>query len=297
MKYFSFKTILSLSLFACTATYAQQETIDTAAFRKIRNAELNSSQIPQIAHYLTDVSGPRLTNSPGYKRAATWAVETMKKWGLTNAKMEPWGEFGKQWEVQDFSISMRAPYMQSVRAYPGPWSANTKGLQQGQVMLLTPANAMDTAYLASHAADFKGKFVLVTGVAASSAERFEPSATRLADTALANLKDAYMIDKSTIQMYKGYFKIFAKVDELLKSSGALAYITTGSNNHNGTVVVQGYGGYKTTQSNHVGRRRAKNKKAHPIRPQSRIGFKYQRQPHNRRYQRLQRGCRNSWHRC
>jgi carboxypeptidase Q len=251
MKYVSFKIPLALGLFACTAAYAQQETVDTAAFRKIRNAELNSSQIPQIAHYLTDVSGPRLTNSPGYKRAATWAVETMKKWGLANAKMEPWGEFGKQWEVQDFSISMRAPYAQSVRAYPNPWSANTNGLQQGQVILLTPAHAMDTAYLAGHAADFKGKFVLVTGGAATGAERFEPSATRLTDSALANLKDAYMIDKSMIDMYKGYFKIFAKVDELLKSSGALAYITTGSNNHNGTVVVQARGGYQANAAETV----------------------------------------------
>ena len=78
--------------------YAQGEMVDTSVFQRIRMAELNSSQIPMIAHYLTDVSGSRLTNSPGFKRAGTWAIESMKKWGLQNASFEPWGEYVEDWK-------------------------------------------------------------------------------------------------------------------------------------------------------------------------------------------------------
>src|SRR5438067_1260699 len=101
MKYLSLKLSVAACLFSSAGAFAQSP--DTVVFNRIRKAELSSSQIPKIAHYLTDVAGPRLTASPGYKRAATWAVETMAKWGLTNAKLEPWGDFGKQWDLHEFS--------------------------------------------------------------------------------------------------------------------------------------------------------------------------------------------------
>src|ERR1700760_2135075 len=125
------KLLLSGLMAFGTAAYAQNEHVDAAAFNKIRNAELSNSHIPFIAHYLTDVAGPRLTNSPGYRRAAHWAIDIMQQWGLVNAKMEPWGEFGKQWELQDFSLTMRLPYPQPLRAYAEPWSASTNGTVTG----------------------------------------------------------------------------------------------------------------------------------------------------------------------
>src|SRR6202000_2481190 len=124
-------------MFISTGIYAQQENIDTAVFNKIRKAELENSHVAQIAHYLTDVSGPRLTNSPGFNRAGKWAVETMTKWGMVNAALEPWGEFGKQWELQDFSMYMILPYRQPLRAYAEPWSSSTNGVVQGQVVIVS----------------------------------------------------------------------------------------------------------------------------------------------------------------
>ncbi|XHR92360.1 hypothetical protein ACFJIV_18575 [Mucilaginibacter sp. UC70_90] len=93
MKYIKRNFIFGALLLAGTGSYAQQEVIDTAAFSRIRKAELSSSQIPQIAHYLTDVSGPRLTNSPGYARAASWAVATMKKSGNDQCRYRALGHF------------------------------------------------------------------------------------------------------------------------------------------------------------------------------------------------------------
>ncbi|HVW96266.1 MAG TPA: M20/M25/M40 family metallo-hydrolase [Mucilaginibacter sp.] len=250
MKNYYFKSILTVLLLAGANLYAQ-ENVDTAAFGRIRRAEMTNSHIPTIAHYITDVAGPRLTNSPGYKRAGTWAVETMKKWGMVNTAMEPWGDFGKGWEIQDFSISLRAPYSQSITAYPEPWTGNTPGEIHGEVVVLPSAHSMDTAYIIKHAAEFKGKFVLVAGNPPSYDEDFKPSAERLADTALANMKDTYMLSRAVLEGYLKYFKTIARVPELIKDAGALAIITSGNQNRNGTVFVQGLIGYKTNSEQSV----------------------------------------------
>jgi carboxypeptidase Q len=243
MKYLTLKLSVAACLLSSAGAFAQAP--DTAIFGRIRRAELSSSQIPQIAHYLTDVAGARLTASPGYKRAATWAIETMTKWGLTNAKMEPWGDFGKQWELQDFSIIMKTPYVQPVMAYPNPWSASTNGVQQGQVTVITPAQAMDTTYITQHVNDFKGKFILIAGNGGQSKDvNFKPLAERLTDDELANLKDNYMVTRAQMAQYAVYFKTISRVDVLLKKSGALGLIGGSSKNNNGTVFVQGFAEHK-----------------------------------------------------
>ena len=61
---------------------------------KIKDEAKNHSQVAMIAHNLTDVCGPRLTNSPGYNRA-DWVTDICKQWGLANAGREAWGEFGR----------------------------------------------------------------------------------------------------------------------------------------------------------------------------------------------------------
>jgi carboxypeptidase Q len=244
MKYLTLKLAFAASLFSCTGAFAQQP--DTAVFSRIRKAEMSSSQITEIAHYLTDVSGGRLTASPGYKRAATWAVETMKKWGLKNAAIEPWGDFGKQWDLQDFSIIMKVPYIQPVVAYPNPWSSSTNGLQQGQVTVITPAQAMDTVYLAQHSGDFKGKFILVAGGKINKNVNFKAPAARLTDEELANMKDTYMVTRAQIESFGAYFKIFATADKLLKQSGALGIINASTQNNNGAIFVQENSAHKLT---------------------------------------------------
>ena len=241
---FTFSVILGALISA--PAFAQHETADTAAFRLIRNAEMQNSHVPEIAHYLTDVSGSRLTGSPGYHRAGNWAVSTLKKWGLANAAMEPWGEFGKQWEAEDCSLVMNTPYKQRLRVYAQPWSPSSAGTLQGQVWLLTGQQYSDTAYLKKHMADMKGKFVLITNGPANLKASFTPSAERLADTALTNLKDSYMVKHEVIERFKKLATIYPYIDGLLKSSGALALIEGGGRNVNGTVFVQAYYGYKTS---------------------------------------------------
>ena len=50
-----------------------QEKVDIDAINTIKKEGLDNSKVMDIAFHLTDVSGSRLTNSPGYFRAANWA--------------------------------------------------------------------------------------------------------------------------------------------------------------------------------------------------------------------------------
>src|SRR3954464_14528096 len=86
-----------------------QETVNPAIVQKIREEGLNHSKVMETAFYLTDVAGPRLSGSPGLKRAQDWAVNQLKSWGLVNSKLEPWGKFGKGWEVQKNYAAITVP--------------------------------------------------------------------------------------------------------------------------------------------------------------------------------------------
>ncbi|HZI51652.1 MAG TPA: peptidase M28, partial [Terriglobia bacterium] len=84
----------------------QQERVDLSAMEKIRAEGLERSKVMETASYLTDVFGPRLTNSPNIKAAADWTVKTMKEWGLTKVGLETWGPFGRGWSNERTYVSM-----------------------------------------------------------------------------------------------------------------------------------------------------------------------------------------------
>src|ERR1700709_617531 len=111
-----------------------QEPVDQAAVQKIRDEGLNHSKVMDTAFSLTDVAGPRLAGSPGLKRAQNWAVNQLKSWGLANAKLEPWGKFGKGWEVQKNYAAIPLPYYQAIIAIPKAWMPGTNGLIKGDVV-------------------------------------------------------------------------------------------------------------------------------------------------------------------
>jgi carboxypeptidase Q len=70
MKNSSFNLIFCIIL-AANAMCNAQEKPDTAINSQIKNAELRNSHIPEMGNFLTDVCGPRLTNSPGFYCAAS----------------------------------------------------------------------------------------------------------------------------------------------------------------------------------------------------------------------------------
>ena len=116
------------------------------AVAKFKDEGMNRSQAMATMRYLTDVIGARLTNSPNQRRASQWTKEQFAKWGLANAAVDPWGEFGRGWELKRFAASVQTPteYM-AFRAYPKAWSPSTAGAITGDVVFLEATNEDELA--------------------------------------------------------------------------------------------------------------------------------------------------------
>jgi carboxypeptidase Q len=148
---------------------------DPAAMAKIRKEGFENSKVTQIAHQLTDVTGPRLTNSPGFKRAADWSVKQLTEWGLKNAQLQEWGEFGKGWQVEKSYLAMTKPYYMPFIAIPKAWTASTNGAVSGEVVVVNIQNEDDLKKYES--GNLKGKIVLVKGTSDTD-PTFKPDAVR-----------------------------------------------------------------------------------------------------------------------
>ncbi|MBU9936803.1 MAG: M20/M25/M40 family metallo-hydrolase [Ferruginibacter sp.] len=128
---------------------------------KIRKEGLLNSKVMEIAFHLTDGSGPRLTNSPGFLRAANWAKDELTKMGLVNATLEPWGDFGQGWEQSRCYVAMTAPYYAPIIAIPRAWTGSTPGKKtiSSEVVLI---RAKDSAELfQKYSGKLKDKIVMV----------------------------------------------------------------------------------------------------------------------------------------
>ena len=101
--------VVAALVLATPALVGQTEPVDLQAVYKIKDEGLQRSKVMEIASYLTDVYGPRLTGSPDIRRAGEWAVKELQSWGLANVKLEPWTGFGRGWTNERFSAHMTAP--------------------------------------------------------------------------------------------------------------------------------------------------------------------------------------------
>src|SRR6266540_2007864 len=144
---------------ATASAVAVADTVDYDAMYKIKEEATTHSALMQTFSYLTDVNGPRLTNSPGMHAAAEWAKKQLTDWGLTNPHFEKWGPFGRGWENQRFSAMMTAPQPFILQGYPKAWTPGTNGAVTAEVVLATLNTPED---LDKVKGTLKGKIVLLT---------------------------------------------------------------------------------------------------------------------------------------
>ncbi|MCA1650940.1 MAG: hypothetical protein LC753_11905 [Acidobacteria bacterium] len=85
-----------------------QEKLDLDAIYRIKEEGLQRSKVMEIMSWLTDVYGPRLTNSPGYRKSGDWAVKEMTSWGLADVRLEPFA-FGRGWSNDKFYAMVTTP--------------------------------------------------------------------------------------------------------------------------------------------------------------------------------------------
>lgn len=153
---------------------------------RIKDEGLNRSQVMQTLSYLSDVIGPRLTASPGMKRANVWTRDQLTQWGLENAHLEAWGPFGRGWTLKRFSAQVSEPLDIPLIAYPKAWSPGTNGPFTGPVVYF---DAKDEADLQRFKGKLKGAIVLTSTMRDVKA-RFEPLGTRRDERNLLTLADA-----------------------------------------------------------------------------------------------------------
>jgi hypothetical protein len=220
--------------------FSQEESTDTAMIAKIREEGMNHSQVKWIAHQITDIAGSRLTNSPGYHRAADWIKGLLQQWGLVNVKLEPWGEFGYGWSVERSYAAMKSPYYANFISYPSPWSGGTDGLKESSVFLI---EKMDSAYITQHADQIKGHIVIALRSDSVVDPNFKADASRYSDSALEHMTDQYMISRQMINMFLPQLIKMVKIRNLLFSTGALALLEMSDEAGDGAVFVDGFGGY------------------------------------------------------
>lgn len=155
------------------------------ALETIRAAALQGSQVMEVAEYLTDVYGPRLTGSPNFSAAGEYAVRKLTEWDLVNAALEPWGPFGRGWSNERFYAHVVAPQAFPIVGYPKAWTPGTKGLVRAEAVMAVIEEESDFERFRGK---LRGKLVL-TSPAPEIRVRFSATAVRHDDDDLAELEE------------------------------------------------------------------------------------------------------------
>jgi hypothetical protein len=179
-----------IGVIALTGVLAQ-EAVNLDVVHRIRQEALQNSRVMDHLFYLTDVYGPRLANSPGYFRAATWVVSQMQSWGI-DAKLDPWGPFGRGWEYTHFSVDMVEPSPASFIGVPLAWTPGTSGAVTGEAIVAVIANDAD---IARYRGKLKDKIVFL-GTGRELTMRTTPPGSRYTDQQLAEIAAAAVAGRS-----------------------------------------------------------------------------------------------------
>jgi hypothetical protein len=148
-------------LLAAAAAIAKTQTfpVDDPVMKNLYAEAMDSTQLPQLAHELLDVIGPRLTGSPGMIRAHTWALEKCRAWGI-EAKNEQYGTW-RGWERGTTHVDLLSPRVRSLEGTMLAWSPGTKrGGITGELIIL--ADTPDSAAFQRWLPSVRGKFVLLS---------------------------------------------------------------------------------------------------------------------------------------
>jgi hypothetical protein len=227
---------------------AQQPSIDKVdydAIYKIKDEGFQRSRVMELTSWMTDVYGPRLTNSPGFKKAGEWAVKEMQSWGLANVRLEPFGPFGRGWTNDKFYMMATTPGGSfPVIGMSTAWTPGTNGLVTADVVHAVIETDED---IAKFKGQLKGKVVLTTVMPA-----VEPAWTALATRYTEQeLRD---LERETDSAARGRGgraggpafgrgggapNFAQRRTQFFKDEGVIATVTTSARSNGGTVFLGG----------------------------------------------------------
>ena len=179
---------ICLLIFLMTFQLSAQEAVHEDLNKIIRQHGMEKSQVMDIASWLCDIYGPRLTGSPMLDKATEWGVKTLKDWGMENVHTEEWGPFGRGWELTHFEMHALSPNYFPIIAYPKAWSPSTNGPIKGEVVYMEVEEEAD---FEKYRGKLKGKFVMIDTIRVVE-EKFEAHASRYDATSLLKMANAPM---------------------------------------------------------------------------------------------------------
>jgi hypothetical protein len=119
--------ITAVCTLATSSGLQAQEPVDRAMIAKLRSESDARSRVLESYQTLTDVIGPRLTGTPGFKRSVDWTRDRLAEWGMSNVKVESW-PFGRGWTLEKLTLEMTEPRYFPLEGYPEAWTPSTKGV-------------------------------------------------------------------------------------------------------------------------------------------------------------------------
>lgn len=182
---------------------------------------MNHSQVMVIAQEMTDGLGPRLTNSPGMRRAEQWALDKFNGWGLSNVRRDGF-EFGRGWEIVSVSARMTSPRPLALTAIPVAWTPPTNGAISAPI-IVAPMSKEEN--FAEWRGKLAGKIVLVS-LPADGSEPDKPAFRRLDGDDFEKLEAFRQpkYDPEALNRRLDRVTFPEKLDAFLKAEGAVAWV-------------------------------------------------------------------------
>jgi carboxypeptidase Q len=174
--------VIALALLVAGPVTRAQERVDYDAIHRIKAEGFERSEVMELASYLTDVHGPRLTGSPNARAAADFTIGRLKEWGLANVRLE-WFPFGRGWSNQRTVAHAVSPQAFPIIAYSKAWTPGLEGPLVAEAVMAVVEREEDFETFRGR---LRGKFVLTQPVPEVRA-LFDPPGRRYSDRELAEL--------------------------------------------------------------------------------------------------------------
>ena len=250
----------TLFLLAIGVLAYPQEKANLYVVHQIKQEALENSKVMEHLFWLTDVNGHRLTNSPGFDKAANWVKKSLNEMGVTDVRFEKWGPFGRGWTYSNFSVHLIEPSYSPLIGYPNAWTGSTQGPTQAEVIM---APIRTEADFEKWKGKLKGKLVIMEPERAIGVHMFargrryadadlaaeamaqEPGATGVFGLApggpggrqMPMGPDGRPLNMATMRAFRG------KLHQFLLDEGVAGVLMPGSRGEAGTV----FGGTGSTQ--------------------------------------------------
>jgi hypothetical protein len=146
-----------LLISSATAQELAGDKVDLAVLSQIKSEAYEHSQVMENLFYMSEVYGPRVTNSRNHRLAAEWAMKQMKDWGLKNVHLEYW-PFGYGWQIKKYYVAMESPVYAAIPGFPLAWTPGTNGVINPEP-IWAPIHSKED--FAKYHGKLKGKAVLM----------------------------------------------------------------------------------------------------------------------------------------